>query len=34
MSLSIAEQLCYSTVRIESYNNEGQCFTGTGFFFK
>lgn len=33
MSLSISEQLCYSTVRIECKNDDGQTSTGTGFFF-
>lgn len=32
MKLSISEQICYSTVRIEAYTNEGTQ-TGTGFFF-
>lgn len=32
MALSISEQICYSTVRIETQTNAGAC-TGTGFFF-
>ena len=32
MELSIADQLCYSTVRIECTTTNG-CSTGTGFFF-
>lgn len=33
MNLSISEQLCYCTVRIECKNDVGQTSTGTGFFF-
>lgn len=33
MNLSISEQLCYCTVRIECKNDTGQTSTGTGFFF-
>jgi len=33
MNLSISEQLCYCTVRIECKNDIGQTSTGTGFFF-
>lgn len=33
MELSLTEQLCYSTVRIECQNDKGQTTTGTGFFF-
>lgn len=33
MNLSITEQLAFSTVRIEGYYPNGQCGTGTGFFF-
>lgn len=33
MKLSIIEELCYSTVRIECKNSSGQVQTGTGFFF-
>lgn len=33
MSLSVAEQLTYSTVRIECVNAQGIGSTGTGFFF-
>jgi hypothetical protein len=32
MDLSVSEQICYSTIRIESQTSEGVC-TGTGFFF-
>lgn len=32
MNLSISEQICYSTIRIETQTSEGVC-TGTGFFF-
>lgn len=32
MELSLADQLCYSTVRIECATTNG-CSTGTGFFF-
>lgn len=34
MSLSISEQLAYSTVRIECQYNDGSSGTGTGFFFR
>jgi len=30
--MSISEQICYSTIRIESQTKDGAC-TGTGFFF-
>jgi V8-like Glu-specific endopeptidase len=33
MNLSVPEQLTYSTVRIECESANGQCSTGTGFFF-
>ena len=33
MDLSIIEQLCFSTVRIETTSNEGISYSGTGFFF-
>lgn len=33
MELSILEQLCFSTVRIETENSSGRLFSGTGFFF-
>lgn len=33
MNLSITEQLCYSTVRIECQNNNSSPSTGSGFFF-
>jgi hypothetical protein len=33
MDLSIIEQLCFSTVRIETSDNVGNKFSGTGFFF-
>lgn len=33
MSLSLTEQLCYCTVRIECQNTIGQISTGTGFIF-
>lgn len=32
--MSIAEQLQYSTVQIESFDSEGGVSTGTGYFFK
>ena len=32
MDLSLSEQICYSTIRIETQTNKG-CCTGTGFFF-
>lgn len=31
--LSIKEELCYSTTRIETTNTGGSVFSGTGFFF-
>ena len=34
MALSLLEQLCYSTVRIECENGYGQNNFGTGFFFQ
>lgn len=34
MPLSVLEQLCYSTVRIECDNGYGQTAFGTGFFFR
>lgn len=34
MELSISEQLCYCTVRIEAEFKNGSKGTGTGFFFK
>jgi len=33
MNLSLTEQLCYCTVRIECQNDTGQVSTGSGFFF-
>ncbi|HBX62766.1 MAG TPA: serine protease [Flavobacteriaceae bacterium] len=33
MNLSISEQLCYSTIRIECFNSKGQGSTGTSFIF-
>lgn len=33
MSLSTIEQLCFSTVRIETSDALGNCYSGTGFFF-
>ena len=33
MDLSIIEQLCSSTVRIETTSYEGISYSGTGFFF-
>ena len=33
MELSIMERLCFSTVRIETKNVNGDSFSGTGFFF-
>ena len=33
MDLSVIEQLCFSTVRIETTSYEGFSFSGTGFFF-
>lgn len=32
LDLSLSEQICYSTIRIETQTNRG-CCTGTGFFF-
>ena len=32
MDLSLSEQICYSTIRIECQTSEGVC-TGTGFFY-
>ena len=32
MDLSVIEQLCFSTVRIETTSYEGDSFSGTGFF--
>ncbi len=34
MDLTISEQLCYSTVRIECEYSDGTYGTGTGFFFE
>ena len=34
MNLSISEQLCYSTVRIECEYTNGSIGTGSGYFFK
>lgn len=31
--LSILEQLCYSTTRIETMDQFGNLYSGTGFFF-
>lgn len=31
--LSLYEQLCFSTTRIEAWNDKGQSCSGTGFFF-
>jgi len=33
MNLSTIEQLCFSTVRIETASADGSLFSGTGFFF-
>ena len=33
MKLSIMEQLCFSTVRIETRDINNNCYSGTGFFF-
>lgn len=33
MELSLLEQLCFCTTRIETANAKGDTFTGTGFFF-
>lgn len=33
MSLSLSEQLTYSTIRIECYDTKGNISTGTGYFF-
>lgn len=33
MDLSVIEQLCFSTVRIETTSYEGFSYSGTGFFF-
>lgn len=30
---SIFEQLCFSTIRLQTYNNIGQSFCGSGFFY-
>lgn len=32
-NLSILEQLCFSTTRIETKDANGNCYSGTGFFF-
>lgn len=32
--LSLMEQLCFSTTRIETYDANGNGYSGTGFFFK
>lgn len=34
MELSMMEQLCFSTVRIETQDIQKNCYSGTGFFFK
>lgn len=34
MELSILEQLCFSTVRIETTDSQGNTYSGTGFFFE
>ena len=34
MNLTLSEQLCYSTIRIECKNAAGVLSTGSGFFFK
>lgn len=34
MNLTLSEQLCYSTIRIECKDSAGNLSTGTGFFFK
>lgn len=34
LNLSISEQITYSTVRIECWNNKNDISTGTGYFFK
>ena len=33
MALSILEELCYSTTRIETKDKEGNLYSGTGFFY-
>lgn len=33
MNLSLSEKLTYSTIRIECYDKNGNCSTGTGYFF-
>ena len=33
MDLSVVEQLCFSTVSIETTSYDGNSFSGTGFFF-
>lgn len=33
MELSIMEQLCFCTVRIETRDIDNNCYSGTGFFF-
>ena len=33
-TLSILEQLCFTTTRIETENSVGEKFSGTGFFYK
>lgn len=33
-NLSISEQLCYITTRIETYDSNNNLYTGTGFFFQ
>lgn len=32
--LSLMEQLCFSTTRIETYDANGNSYSGTGFFFR
>jgi hypothetical protein len=34
MELSLMEKLCFSTTRIEAYDNQGIQYTGTCFFFE
>ena len=33
MSLSTMEKMCFSTVRIETNDTNGNNYSGTGFFF-
>lgn len=33
MALSILEELCYCTTRIETKDKEGNLYSGTGFFY-